>query len=70
MSAASYNVILERVTAEGNCPSHRADRVARTLSAYAEYAEVPADEVTRLLERMSIQQLTEYFYRQLVRSTG
>ena len=67
MSTAAYSVILERVAAEGNRPSERADRIARTLAAYAEYAQVSADEITHLLQRMSIQQLTDHFYREVMR---
>ena len=67
MSVGAYSVILERVTAESHCPPQRADQVARTLTKYAEYADVSADEVTQLLQRMTIQQLTEYFYKQVVR---
>ena len=67
MPTAAYSVILERVAAESSCPTDRAERVARTLATYAEHAELSADEVNQLLQRMNLQQLAEYFYKEVMR---
>ena len=63
---SAYTLLLERVIAEGRYPPENAGRVARALTTYAGHAGVPADEILRLLPCMTIKELTEYLYREVL----